>query len=151
MARSEGLLLSWIVPCVKSGVIDATCTPKPICRGFVPPLLPTRAEPRLCVCKNCVANCACDALNPTVAELARLLPTTSIVVSAAVRPVNAVLSADAKPIAKLLRRKCNFVFRAALAPSVNAHRRSAQSVQINWQPSLTGPDLLLVIAARVAV
>ena len=37
---------------------------------------------------------AADALNPTVLELARLLPTTSIVVSAAFSPVRAVLSAD---------------------------------------------------------
>jgi hypothetical protein len=37
-------------------------------------------------------------LNPTVCELARLLPTTSICVSAAVMPVRAVVSADAKPI-----------------------------------------------------
>ncbi len=98
MARSDGLLLNWIVPCEKSGVIDATCTPKPTCRGSVPPLLPTGAEPRLCVCKNCVANWAVEALKPTVDELARLLPTTSIVLSAAVRPVKAVLNADAKPI-----------------------------------------------------
>ena len=64
----------------------------------MPPLLSVGFEPRLCVCKNCVAKDASEALNPTVFELARLLPTTSIVVSAAVKPVNAVLSADARPM-----------------------------------------------------
>ena len=60
----------------------------------------------LCVCRNCVANTAFDALKPTVLELATLLPTTSIVVSAAVSPVSAVLSADAKPIANSLSNFC---------------------------------------------
>ena len=54
------------------------------------------------VCRNWVAKVAVDALKPTVFELARLLPTTSIVVSAPVMPVNAVLSADARPIVYLL-------------------------------------------------
>jgi hypothetical protein len=43
-----------------------------------------------------------DSLKPTVLELARLLPTTSIVVSDPVMPVKAVLRADARPIVYLL-------------------------------------------------
>src|SRR6186997_378372 len=98
MARSSGLALTWIVPCVKFGAISATLTPRPICRGFVPPLDVLGAEPMLCVCKNCVANNTFDSLKPAVFELATLLPTTSIVVSAACRPVSAVVIADCKPM-----------------------------------------------------
>jgi len=83
MAMSEGLELSCNVPCLKSGVMAATCTPKPICRGFVPPLSADGAEPIAKVCRNCVANSACDCLKPTVLALATLLPVTSMVVSAA--------------------------------------------------------------------
>ncbi len=54
--------------------------------------------PRLMVWRNCVAKLACEALKPTVLEFARLLPTTSIVVSAADMPVSAVLMAEARPI-----------------------------------------------------
>ena len=67
-------------------------------RLMVPPLIVVGAEPRLCVCRNCVAKIVDDALKPTVWELARLLPITSICVSAAVNPVSAVVSADARPI-----------------------------------------------------
>src|SRR3972149_4436187 len=94
MARSVGLALISMVPWLKSGEISATIVPKPICRGLEPPELALGAEPRLNVCKNWVEKVAREDLNPTVLELARLLPTTSIVVSAAVRPVNAVVSAD---------------------------------------------------------
>jgi hypothetical protein len=68
----------------------------------VPPLKSVGPEPKLRVCKNWVAKVAVDDLKPTVFELARLLPTTSIVVSDPVKPVKAVLSADARPIVYLL-------------------------------------------------
>ena len=63
--RSDGLLLISIVPCVKSGVRPATRVPRPVCRGLVPPSVAVGPEPRLCVCKNCVANAASEALKPT--------------------------------------------------------------------------------------
>src|SRR4029453_6398009 len=100
-----GLVLISIVPCVKSGEIAATRVPRPVCRGLVPPLVSEGPEPRLWVCRNCVANCACDALKPTVWELAKLLPATSTCVSAACMPVRAVVSADARPITKPQYRK----------------------------------------------
>jgi hypothetical protein len=96
--------VSEMVPWLKFGEMAETIVPKPICRGFVPPLVVVGLEPKLCVAKNCVANVAVEALNPTVLELARLLPTTSIVVSAADMPVKAVLIADAKPIVYLLMK-----------------------------------------------
>src|SRR5262245_18072835 len=98
MARSEGLELICRVPCVKFGVIAANCVPRPIWRGLVPQEFPVSAEPRLSVCKNCVANEACDALKPIVFELATLLPATSIVVSAPCRPVMAVLNTEERPM-----------------------------------------------------
>ena len=78
MARSSGLELIWIVPWVKSGLIAATLTPRPIWRGLVPPVDAVGAEPMLCVCRNCVAKSTSDSLKPTVFELATLLPTTSM-------------------------------------------------------------------------
>jgi hypothetical protein len=89
---------------LKFGEIEATIVPKPICRGFVPPFVEVGLDPKLWVAKNCVANLAVEDLKPTVFELARLLPTTSIVVSAADMPVKAVLIADAKPIVYLLMK-----------------------------------------------
>ena len=97
-ARSDGLELTSMVPCEKSGVIDAVCTPSPICCGFVPPLFSVGPDPWLKVLRNCVANTTSEALKPAVCELARLLPATSICVSAAFSPVNAVVSADESPI-----------------------------------------------------
>jgi len=99
-----------MVPWLKLGVMSATIAPKPIWRGLVPPSLAVGAEPRLRVCKNWVAKLAWEALKPTVFELARLLPTTSIVVSAAVNPVSAVLSAEAKPMIYLLLLQLAFSF-----------------------------------------
>ena len=43
-----------------------------------------------------------DDLNPTVCELAKLLPITSIWVSAADRPVKAVVNADVSPMGSAL-------------------------------------------------
>ena len=97
MAMSVGVVLIWIVPWLKLGVMSATIVPRPSCRGFVPPVESLGGEPRLCVWRNCVANEASEDLKPTVFELARLLPTTSIVVSAALRPVNAVLARKPNP------------------------------------------------------
>src|SRR5690349_415237 len=105
MARSSGFELTWIVPWVKSGAISATLTPRPICRGLVPPFEALGAEPMLCVCRNCVAKSTFDSLKPTVFEFATLLPTTSIVVSAACRPVRAVVIADCRPMVLLLPDK----------------------------------------------
>ena len=52
----------------------------------------------LCVCRNCVAKLTFDSLKPTVFALATLLPTTSIVVSAAVMPVSDVVMVDCRPM-----------------------------------------------------
>lgn len=81
-----------MVPCVNTGEISATCVPSPVCRGFVPPVLSVGCDPSDSVCKNWAVNEMFDSLKPTVCELARLLPTTSIWVSAAVNPVKAVES-----------------------------------------------------------
>src|SRR6476659_3409715 len=67
----------------------------------------------LCVCKNCVANSTFDSLKPAVFELATLLPTTSIVVSAACRPVRAVVMADCRPMVVSPPRESVPVVRAA--------------------------------------
>jgi hypothetical protein len=58
-----------------------------------------------------VAKIAVEALKPTVFEFATLLPTTSIVVSAAVNPVNAVLNADARPMEQFLAYQLRSVIR----------------------------------------
>ena len=101
MARSLGLELVVMVPWLKFAVMSATIVPSPIWVGLVPPLSAVGAEPRVCVCENCVANVAVDALNPTVAEFARLLPITSMDVSAAFMPVSAVLRVDSNPMGYL--------------------------------------------------
>ena len=103
-ARSEGFELIAIVPCVKSGRIACTCVPRPIWRGFVPPLPSVGAEPRPSVCRNCVENNASDFLKPTVLEFATLLPATSIIVSLACKPVTAVLNTEDKPMIQPLYR-----------------------------------------------
>ncbi len=98
IARSSGFDVTCTVPSLKSGVTSETSTPKPVCSGFVPPVVLPGDEPKPCVCKNWFANWTLDCLKPTVFALEILLPATSIIVSAAFMPVRAVLSADAKPI-----------------------------------------------------
>ena len=105
----HGLELIAIIACVNTGRIAATCVPKPIWRGLVPPAVAVGAEPKLNCCRNCVENKASDSLKPIVFELATLLPATSIVVSAAWRPVMAVLNTELRP---MFRPLCSNVVRA---------------------------------------
>src|SRR5262245_26545195 len=56
----------------------ATCTPRPCCIGFVPPIPPLAGVPGRSVSEKRSENSARDSLNPVVFEFARLLPITSI-------------------------------------------------------------------------
>src|SRR5262249_25017973 len=98
MARSEGLVLFVMLPCVKSLRMAAVVAPRPTCRGFVPPFSAVGREPTLNVRASCVANSTVEALKPFVPALAMLLPRTSIVVSFRINPFNDVLRADVRPI-----------------------------------------------------
>ena len=76
IAMSSGLFVVVMLPCVNSAWIPATATPMPA------PLPP---DPPMELAKTS-ANSACEPLKPMVFELATLLPMTSRLRAAALRP-----------------------------------------------------------------
>ncbi len=80
MARSVLRPVTWLAPWVKTPVMEPTRVPRPICIGFVPPMLPV-GEPLPCrVWASVSWNVTTEDLKPAVLTLAMLLPTTSIIV-----------------------------------------------------------------------
>src|SRR5262249_31183537 len=112
MARSEGLLVAVMLPWLKSAAMAATCAPRPICLGFVPPSVALGAEPKLSVFASWVAKATFDSLKPVVPALEILLPRTLISVSFRDSPFSDVLRADVSPIVaprSVAKRRCDFL------------------------------------------
>ena len=83
---SVDLPVDWVEPCEKLVEMPATCTPRPIWAGLVPPWSGVAAPAPWVICESVSWKRTADDLNAVVFTLAMLLPVTSSMVWCERRP-----------------------------------------------------------------